>query len=253
MKTLIKKSILVLGFILFLSQGVYAQEDLDSLFKTGKDLLEIFGQMTELTDEEEVEYGDQIAEQFNLQLNITSTNHKKVEEIGNNIAGYVTRSSIPYKFRVISDDNLVNAFSMAGGNIWVTTGLLNAVETDDELAFVIAHEIAHEDKKHNMRRVQMIFRAKQIGGETAEYFAMVAQNLATMPFAKYQEFEADEWGAYLMNKAGYNTDGAINFFNKLAQLGDAEGEKDLGYIFRTHPYTNDRIRNLNKYIKNNSK
>lgn len=231
-----------------------AQEELDSIFIIGKDLLEVIGEMTELTDEEEIEYGDKIAEQFNLQLNLTDEKKSYVEKIGNNITKYVTRNKIQYKFRVIDDDNTVNAYSMAGGNIWVTTGLLNLVRNDDELAFVIAHEIAHEDKKHNMRRVQLVVRAKQIGGEPAEYFTMIAQNLATLPFSKYQEFEADEWGAYLMHKAGYDTKGAIDFFKKLAELEDGgEGEKDLGYIFRTHPYTSDRIKNLEKYIKKNLK
>lgn len=253
MKKLITKIILILGLVLLLTPDAKPQEDLDSLFILGKDLLEIFGSLTELTDEQEVEYGDKIAEQFNMQMNITSRNRDKVEKIGNMIVPFVNRSSIPYKFRVIDDNETVNAFSLAGGNIWVTSGLLNAVENDDELAFVIAHEISHEDRKHNMRRVQILFRAKEFGGEEAEYFAMIAQNLATMPFAKYQEFEADEWGAYLMHKAGYDTKGAIDFFNKLAQISGDEGEKDLGYIFRTHPYTKDRISNLNKYIKNNLK
>lgn len=250
MKKLITKIILTLGLIMILTPSAKSQEELDSLFIIGKDILELFGQMTELTDEQEIEYGDQIAGQFNQQVTITSRDQSKVENIGSKIAGYVTRSSIPYKFRVIETDE-VNAFSMAGGNIWVTTGLLNTVETEDELAFVIAHEISHEDKKHNMRRVQILFRAKEFGGDEAEYFTMIAQNLATMPFAKYQEFEADEWGVYLMDKAGYNTKGALDFFEKLSKLGGDEGEKDLGYIFRTHPFTKDRISNLKKYIKNN--
>ncbi|MBN1634102.1 MAG: M48 family metallopeptidase [Ignavibacteria bacterium] len=250
MKKLIAKIILTLGLILILTPSAKPQEELDSLFIIGKDILELFGQMTELTDEQEIDYGDRIAAQFNQQVTITSQDQSKVERIGNKISGYVTRSVIPYKFRVIETDE-VNAFSMAGGNIWVTTGLLNTVETDDELAFVIAHEISHEDKKHNMRRVQILFRAKEFGGEEAEYFTMIAQNLATMPFAKYQEFEADEWGAYLMHKAGYDTKGALDFFEKLSKLGSDEGEKDLGYIFRTHPFTKDRISNLKKYIKNN--
>lgn len=250
MKKLTVKFIFTLVLILLLTPSAKPQEELDSLFIIGKDILELFGQATELTDEQEIEYGDQIAAQFNQQVTITSRDQSKVESIGNAITGYVDRTSIPYKFRIIESEE-VNAFSMAGGNIWVTTGLLNAVENDDELAFVIAHEISHEDKKHNMRRVQILFRAKEFGGEEAEYFAMIAQNLATMPFGKYQEFEADEWGAYLMYKAGYDTKGAIDFFNKLAKISGDEGEKDLGYIFRTHPYTKDRINNLNKYIKNN--
>lgn len=250
MKKIITKIILTVGLILILTPVAKSQEELDSLFILGKDILEIFGQMTELTDEQEIDYGNRIAEQFNMQVTLTNRDQSKVESIGSDIAKNVSRTSIPYKFRIIESDE-VNAFSMAGGNIWVTTGLLNAVGNDDELAFVIAHEISHEDKEHNMRRVQILFRAKEFGGEEAEYFAMIAQNLATMPFAKYQEFEADEWGAYLMNKTGYDTQGALDFFDKLSKISGDEGEKDLGYIFRTHPFTKDRIDNLKKYIKNN--
>ena len=250
MRKIITKIIITLGLIIILTQSAKSQEELDSLFIIGKDILEIFGQMTELTDEQEIDYGDRIAEQFNMQVTLTNREQSRIESIGNDIAKNANRISIPYKFRVIESEE-VNAFSMAGGNIWVTTGLLNEVGNDDELAFVIAHEISHEDKKHNMRRVQILFRAKEFGGEEAEYFTMIAQNLATMPFAKYQEFEADEWGAYLMNKTGYDTKGALDFFEKLAKLGGDEGDKDIGYIFRTHPFTKDRIDNLKKYIKNN--
>lgn len=243
-----KKLLLTLSVIFLFTTASYAQFDLDSIFRFGKDVLDQLGNATELTDEEETQYGDEIAAQYNNSITIVTKDQSKIERIGNKILKYVSRTGITYKFKVMETDE-INAFSMAGGNIWVTTGLLNYIDNEDQLAFVIAHEIAHEDLKHNMKRVQMLFRVKQIGGSEAEYFAMIAQNLATMPFGKYQEYESDEAGVIWMKKAGYNAQAALDFFTKLSNL-DPDGEKDLGYIYRSHPYPGERKANLKKYIDN---
>ena len=241
-----KKILLTLAIIFTFSTASFAQFDLDSLFKFGKDVMDQLGKATELTDEEEIQYGDEIATQYNGTIELTTTDQAKVEKIGNKILKYITRTSIPFKFKIMVTDQ-INAFSMAGGNIWITSSLLKYVDNDDQLAFVIAHEIAHEDRKHNMRRIQLLFRAKQYGGSDAEYFAMIAQNLATMPFEKYQEYEADESGVIWMKQAGYNAQAALDFFTKLSNL-DPDGEKDLGYIYRSHPYPGERKNNIKKYV-----
>ena len=243
-----KKTIIsLLLFLLLSANTAFSQINLDSLFNFGKNVLDVIRENTELTDSEETEFGDMLGGEFNKQHTLTSTGKEKVEIIGNNISNYVKRKAIGYKFNVMKDE-IKNAFSMAGGNIWITSGLLNLVENDDELAFVIAHEMAHEDKKHNMKRIQMIYRAYQFGGEDAAQLASIVQNLLMTPFEKYQEFEADEYGAYLLRHAGYNTNGAITFFNKLASLEKETSEDEIGYLFRTHPYTKDRIKRLKDYI-----
>ena len=84
-----KKILLTLAIIFTFSTASFAQFDLDSLFKFGKDVMDQLGKATELTDEEEIQYGDEIATQYNGTIELTTTDQAKVEKIGNKILKYI--------------------------------------------------------------------------------------------------------------------------------------------------------------------
>lgn len=241
-----KKIITAIIFI-FCFANLQAQVDIDSLFQRGKEFLDNISKFSELTDEEEMEFGSKLAENYDNSLSSNSEFQKRVNTIGDKIIQNVSRTSIKYTFRVIDDGEEINAYSLAGGNIYVTTGLMNLIETDDELAFIIGHEVAHEDKKHTMKKVQLAYKAYKYGGETAQEITSIIQNYITLPFAKYQEYEADEYGVQLSMKAGYSGKGAINIFKKFMNYEDT-GKNGLEYIFSSHPPTADRIKKIQKII-----
>jgi predicted Zn-dependent protease len=209
-----------------------------------------------LSDEDEMKYGDQIAEEFNKEVTIINYKTDKVRRIGEKMLSYVSRPAIQYKFRVIETDE-VNAFAVAGGNIYVTKALLDFVENDDQLAFVIGHEIGHVDLKHSSEMVETIVLAGTFGGSTGEMFAGIAYKILSTPFSKYQEYDADKAGAYLSYKANYEPRASISFFNKLSDyFGEDDTRRTSGTIdniMRTHPYSKDRATRIKQYINDELK
>ena len=171
------------------------------LFRSGNELKKDLNRFTELSDKEEMEYGDKIAAEFNSSVNLTDYQKSKIERIGNSLISFVERDAIVYKFRVI-DTDVINAFAIAGGNVYVTSALIDFVDNEDELVFVIGHEIGHIDKKHSMQQVQYAAIGKDIAGPEGEFLASLAFSIINLPFNKYQEYEADESGAYLSYKGG---------------------------------------------------
>jgi predicted Zn-dependent protease len=130
----------------------------------------------------------------------------------------------------------------------VNTGILDFLDTEDEIAFVLAHEISHNEKKHCIKRVQYAALASSVDPSFGEIVQM-AYNMYSLPFSKYDEYEADENGVMLMQKAGYNKSGAIAFFEKLEELEKEYGmdQRDaVNDFISSHPTAKDRRERIRK-------
>lgn len=177
---------------------------------------------------------------------------------------------VPFEFsvRLVEEDQMVNAISLAGGIVYVTTGLMNDVTSDDELAGVLAHELVHTVYHHVEQHVQKQRKAssKQIwaalitvlagfagGGEVAAAAGqlMIGYQLvntaALSGFSRELETEADRAGVLLMTKTPYNPVGLLTFMQKLAVEDRRAGYPDLG-IYQSHPFTNERVDALAKEL-----
>lgn len=148
----------------------------------------------------------------------------------------------------------VNAWCMPGGKIAVYTGLIEKLQiTDDELAAVMGHEIAHALREHARERAseQMVagglisvgsalLGLGEIGQKGAEYAYM---GLLGLPNSRRHETEADRVGIELAARAGYDPRAAISLWQKMAQVGGSEPLKFLS----THPSREDRLSDLSVY------
>lgn len=148
----------------------------------------------------------------------------------------------------------VNAWCMPGGKMAVYTGLIEKLQlTDDELAAVMGHEIAHALREHARERAseQMIagsviavgsalFGLGDIGQRGAEYAYM---GLLGLPNSRRHETEADRVGIELAARAGYDPRAAVSLWQKMGQLGGGEPIKFLS----THPSQSDRLSDLTAY------
>jgi len=256
----IKYFILTLILLFTFSTAVQAQNDLDSLinkiFEQGGNLGKILVNFTMLSDQDEMSFGDKLAEDFNKDVVLSDRGISRIEKIGNKLIANVDRKAIQYKFRVIETDE-INAFAIAGGNVYVTTALLDFIENDDELAFVIGHEIGHVDRKHSALMIQTLALAYTLGGDDAEMMASMAYKILSTPFTKYQEFDADQAGAYFSYSAGYDPNQAIKFFNKLSAKMEEEQQRqssnNIDYIMRSHPWSKERAERIKNYIETNLK
>lgn len=163
-----------------------------------------------------------------------------------------------WEFNLVKDDQ-VNAFCMPGGKIVVYEGLMKIVSSDDELAVVLGHEVAHAVAKHsNERMIQEIlaqYGAQILNRSLSEKSAAVqklagavygvgAQVGVMLPFSRKHESEADYMGLILMKMAGYNPDVAVGFWQKMA----AGTTGAVPALLSTHPSDAQRIKDIQKAL-----
>ena len=175
-------------------------------------------------------------------------------------ATYGTENRTPYTYRFhIVDDKDVNAFALPGGWLYVNRGLLDYVQSDDELAGVLAHEVIHAAHHHilKLQKEQDKLNTQLAIGAIAAIFAKVPAtdtgNLITglqlvalqkvNGYSQQAERDADSAGFELTRLAGFNPVGALTFMERLARDQRNRPEVDLG-IFRTHPPEKQRVASL---------
>lgn len=186
----------------------------------------------------------------------------QVHRVGRRIAASVGRElpHAEWEFVVFESDEL-NAFALPGGKVGVYTGLLELVESDDELAAVVGHEIAHVTSRHSAERVtqQMIAGAAAIGTEiymesedvdsSDRMLTRAALGAATslgvmLPFSRLHETEADVIGLRFAAGAGYDPRAAATFWEKMKAASEGQGRPPE--FMSTHPSPDNRIARLNE-------
>lgn len=167
-------------------------------------------------------------------------------------------NNFQWEFNLFSD-NQVNAFCMPGGKIVVYEGMMKLVESDDELAVVLSHEVAHAVAKHsNERMSQQVIseygaqilnyslsrKSELVQSLAANVYGLGSQYGVMLPFSRKHESEADYMGLALMAMAGYNPDVAVNFWRKMA----AGSTASVPAFMSTHPSDEKRIRDIQKAL-----
>jgi predicted Zn-dependent protease len=149
------------------------------------------------------------------------------QEINLHLSGY----RFEWQYSVIASDQ-INAFCLPGGKIGVFTGLLRVVRNDDQLAAVIAHEIAHALAHHASERIA---RARSTGNP-----------LLTLAYDRAQESEADHIGLFLMTFAGYDPGQAVVFWKEMQAVAERGARRPE--ILSDHPSDTRRIRQLEDWV-----
>jgi predicted Zn-dependent protease len=172
-------------------------------------------------------------------------------------AGVFRADALQWRWEVnVITSKEVNAWCMAGGKIAVYTGLVETLQlTDDELAAVMGHEIAHALREHSREKAsqQMAQNALigigaavlGVGQGMAELANMAAQVTYGLPNSREFEREADHIGVELAARAGYNPRAAVTLWQKMARASGSGGPSFLS----THPTPQDRIADLAKYAE----
>jgi len=186
-----------------------------------------------------------------------------VNQVGRWLTLQSTRPKLPWKFGVLKDET-INAFAAPGGYVFVTRGLLRQLESESELAGVLAHEVQHVNHKHHLLAVQKnnqlgaatdvlgYLGERQInksGGQYADSKKAVADRLLGATKELYargldkdDEFEADQNGLLLMARAGYDPYAFIAVLQKLEAAGS--NDSALALLLQTHPRPTDRLKAL---------
>ena len=221
--------------------------------------------MTRLPDESEIRIGNELAEKYLPAEPAHSAEMESVEKymskVGDRVAAHAHRR-LPYRFNLIANSDLVNAFALPGGHVFVGLGLLNQMTSEDELACVLGHEIEHIDHYHAVERIQIEAQLKKLDLDAIAALAQIALELWQVGYSKEQELEADREGLRLAAAAGYSPQGAVNLIDRWAEL-NREYEihastpidelsqvaiEGLQGYFRSHPLPEERLEQAKKVI-----
>lgn len=197
----------------------------------------------------------------NEELSDNQSYNNAVTRVGQRIAAVSDTQNYTWDFKVIEDDEQINAFALPGGKVAVYTGILPVAQTDAGLATVIAHEVAHVAARHGGERVSTGILAQlgavgvgaAMGGSDPYVYEAVMQayglgaNVGVLlPFGRSQESEADRIGLVYMAKAGYDPREAIAFWQRMDKA--VKGKPQPPEFLSTHPGYGTRIRNLQRWL-----
>jgi predicted Zn-dependent protease len=230
---------------------------------TERELTRMPVSFTRMSDQDEIQVGDQLAASYTFgdpdkKDPADEEVQRYLTEVGSRVAGNAHRK-LPYRFHYIPDKYFVNAFALPGGHVYVGEGLLSLMDSEDELAAVLGHEIEHIDHYHCSERVQQEQALRRI--PLGEFIALPVE-IFEAGYNKDQEMEADREGTRLAVEAGYSANGAIRMFEAFQRLYDEylnpakTPQQELSQVtmqtiegyFRSHPLPSERIAQIRNLI-----
>ena len=257
------------------AQAQFGGFDLGKALDIGKKAVQQGSPMgKEFSEEDEIGLGEALTASFlgAAPLHPDANLQRYVNRVGKWIALHSDRPDLPWTFSVV-DTETVNAFAMPGGSIIVSSGLVKRLASEAELAGVLAHEIAHVVKKHQLTAIQSGMKAdfwksvgtsvvsdrvKIVGGAVGSAVGQIAKpylldaagNLIKdgfflRPLDRGMETEADQLAIVLATRSGYSPYGLVGALQMLAQF---KGDADAASVFSTHPSPSDRLVELEKFV-----
>lgn len=155
------------------------------------------------------------------------------------------KDDFAWQVKIIHDDETLNAFATPGGYIYVYTGLIKYLDTEDHLAGVMGHEIAHADLRHSTRQLTKMYGVQvllaiALGNSNSEVLQNVAAGLINLKFSRSHETESDAASVRYLCPSKYNAAGAAGFFEKI----QSEGGTRTPQFLSTHPDPGNRVEGI---------
>jgi hypothetical protein len=208
--------------------------------------------------QQDVEIGRESAAQAEQQLPILQSGAatQMIENVTSRLVAAIPNSAFSYRPRVVNVSD-VNAFALPGGYLYVNRGLIEAADSEGQLAGVIAHEIGHIALRHGTNQASKAYIAQAglsilggiIGGNRSNTDEIVnalggfGLNALFLKYSRDDESEADAFGAKIMADAGYDPLEMADFFEKLRQA-EARDPSELEQFFSDHPAPADRAEHI---------
>ncbi|MGH7651684.1 MAG: M48 family metallopeptidase [Gemmatimonadaceae bacterium] len=214
-----------------------------------------------VSTQQEVQMGQQEAQQVEAQLPMVQDAYIQnyVNALGNRIAKTTSRADLNWQYKVVNSD-VVNAFALPGGFIYVNRGVLERASNMSEIAGVLGHETEHVVRRHSVKQMEQAQGANvgvgiacALTGICQSGLAQAAINIGgTAVFAKFSrtdEVQADEGGFNNVMRAGISPRGMLTFFQKLlAEEQQSGGSGNAAAWFADHPGTEDRIADIQRML-----
>lgn len=180
---------------------------------------------------------------------------KFVKGVGQRIvqSSEVKKTPYQYDFHLLYDPNVVNAFALPGGQVFITQALFNKLETEDQLAGIFGHEVGHVVARHGAERIAKQELTQGLTGaavvasgdyQTAQAAQMIA-GLVNMSYGRDQELESDDLGVRFMIQAGYDPEALVSV---MQILESASGGQRQPEFMSTHPSPENRVQKIRDAI-----
>ena len=234
--------------------------------RASSDLPEL-GENSQLNIEYEYQLGRSVYKRL-LDRGLIETHpllNRYINDMGARLLSGIDNRVREYNFFIVRDD-AVNAFALPGGYIGINRGLIEASQTEHQLASVMAHEIAHVRLRHGLDLLEKsrgvssaailaTLAGLLLGGVDSQvgaavlYGGVAGSQQSLVNFTRENEYEADRYGVELMQTAGFDARGMAEFFEILSQLS---GNSELGNIeyLRTHPVSSNRVAEAQNRARN---
>ena len=219
------------------------------------------------SDQDDVELGKEMDKQIKSdpQQFPILVGHQDLKDYVSGIGKYILNSSpkitkkkiYPYNFQIIND-TIINAFCTPGGFIYVYTGLMRFVDNEATLAGIVAHEIAHAERRHVTQRLTAYYGVSVllsfILGGNPSFISELAANLfvglAFLKNSRDDEAEADYYSIQYLRSTKYYPGAITFFFDKIKEEEKKKGHTpgDLDRLLSTHPLPDDRIQAVNEIL-----
>ena len=208
-----------------------------------------------ISTEREIAMGEAIARKVEEEFTVIRDPKllEQVDRVGARIASVADRKDLSYRFTIVTmPDDQPNAFALPGGPVYATRSLLDLIQSDDQLAAVLAHEVGHIVAKHTVKRIQgamglTLLQILAAGTRTTDTRTRQGIDLAftslLTEYSQQDELEADRLSVKYMKMAGYDPSAALTVMERLRDRSFKEPLRQFSY-FRTHPFFADRIRLL---------
>src|SRR5438552_3913142 len=238
--------VMILGLILAVVLTAYAADSRTRL-KQGWNLF---------SPQQDVEIGRESAKQAEMQLPILNDRQAAsyIGTLGKQLASHAPGEKYPYQFKIVND-TAINAFALPGGFIYVNRGAIEAADSENQIAGVMAHEIGHVVLRLGTNQVSKAYLAQaplailggvlgagSIGSILGQLGVGFGLNSLFLKYSRDAESQADLMGTQILRDSGYDPKAMVNFFEKLQQLNKDKTTQ----FFSDHPVPENRISNVQK-------
>lgn len=218
-------------------------------------------QLMLLSKADEIKIGEQDYKQI-LKCSTLCTNTEQlsaIKRVGEKITSVIKSGNIKHWEFILVENESINASCLTNGKIFINSGVFRVAKNDDQLATILAHEIAHAISRHGAARISRnkVITGGQIAGGVATavlnpiliipFIALYeagAYKMVKAPYNRLEEKEADEIGLHLMKRAGYDLQQSLAFWDNMKKINVKKGKKATS----THASYDKRIKDLSKII-----